>query len=340
MRVVLILNPVSGISTIEGTPGTPEEHEAAILSTLQAYGIDPEVFHTTPEDTGQGLSTRVAAEGADIVIASGGDGTVHAVARGLIGTSSVLGIIPTGTMNNLAHSLNIPTTIDEACKVIAKGVTRPIDIGKVNESGRISEQVFLEVAGIGLEAALFPLAEEIKQPGLLSTLHGAVAGLFTLLSYKPPKLRISFDDRRRRPYSALQVTILNAPFYGMHLQVAENVLMDDGLLDVIIYKNFNKLEYIRHAISISQGRRAFERKIVHRRVKSLRIDTDQPVEIQVDGVRFGETPAEISVLHSALRVRVPGVAAPGLKQEEQLAEKGIQATTRVTSSPVSQKSKE
>ncbi len=88
--------------------------------------------------------------------------------------------------------------------------------------------------------------------------------------------------------------------------------MDDGLLDVVIYRNFSKLEYIRHAISISQGRRKYQPKIVHKRVKSLRIDSDQPLDLQVDGISQGITPADVKVLPGALRVRVPGIAAPGL----------------------------
>ncbi len=107
-----------------------------------------------------------------------------------------------------------------------------------------NDQIFLEVAGIGLEAALFPAAEEIKNPGLLTTLHGIISGLKTLLTFKPTRIRITFDDRQRRPYEAIQITICNAPFYGMHLEVVPNILMDDGLLDVVIYRNFNKLEYI------------------------------------------------------------------------------------------------
>jgi diacylglycerol kinase (ATP) len=65
--------------------------------------------------------------------------------------------------------------------------------------------------------------------------------------------------------------------------------MDDGLLDVVIYRNFSKLEFIRHAISISQGRSRYEPKIVHRRVQSLRINSDQPLDLQVDGVPQGTT---------------------------------------------------
>jgi diacylglycerol kinase (ATP) len=274
------------------------------------YGIEPELYHTTPEDTGQGLATRAAAEHTELVIVAGGDGTIHAVGSGLIGTQSTLGIIPTGTMNNLAHSLNIPDTIQAACLAIVTGETRTIDVGKINE------HVFLEVAGIGLEAALFPATEEIKSPGLLSTLRGVVSGLKTLLNYKPTRLRIKFDERQLHAYEAIQVTICNTPFYGIHFEVVPNVLMDDGLLDVVIYKNFSKLEYIRHAISISQGRRTYQPKITHRRVTSLHINADQPVEIQADGVLQGKTPVKVMVVPGALRVRVPGVTAPRLLENE------------------------
>ena len=209
-------------------------------------------------------------------------------------------------MNNLAHSLSIPDTIEGACKVIASGITRSIDVGIINQHN------FLEVAGIGLEAALFPAAEEIKSPGLLSTLKGVVGGLRTLFSFKPLTLRISLDGRRRHQYKAIEVTICNSPYYGVHLQVAPGTLMDDGLLDVVIYKNFSKLEYVRHAIAISQGRRPLGRKMIHRRVKTMSVEASRPVEIQVDGSAQGYTPATIQVLHNVLRVRVASENAPGL----------------------------
>src|SRR5207237_5164053 len=105
-------------------------------------------------------------------------------------------------------------------------------------------------------------------------------------------------------------------FYGPHLQVASNVLMDDGLLDVVVYKNFSKLEFIRHGISITQGRRVYQPKITHRKVKSLRISTEQPIEVMVDGEIQGHTPASVRTIPAALSVRVPGVKAPGLHVEK------------------------
>jgi len=308
MQAALIFNPTSGISTVTEKRMSPEETERTILEGLRACGIEPELLYTTLEDAGYGLAKRAAAAGTELIIAAGGDGTVHAVANGLIGTQSVLGIIPAGTMNNLAHSLNIPDTIPAACIAIAHGETRNVDVGQIND------QVFIEVAGIGLEAALFPAAEEIKQYGLLSTIHGVLSGLKTLLSFKPARLRITFDGGQRRPYNALQVTICNAPFYGVHFQMASEIVMDDGLLDVFIYRDFSKREYLRHAMSISQGRRPYQPKIKRLRVQSLRVTADAPMEIQVDGQPLGYTPAQVKVLQGALRIRVSGKDAPGLHE--------------------------
>lgn len=309
MRTILILNPVAGNSLIAETQGTGESNEEATLRGLRAYGIEPDVWYTTLEDAGEGLATKAANEGVELVIAAGGDGTIHAVAAGLIERESTLGIIPMGTMNNLAHSLGIPLPIEAACAIIAKGETRAIDVGNING------QVFTEVAGIGLEAALFPAAEEIKSPGFISPVRGVIKGLFTLFSFRPTKLRISFDEKKRRPYEAIQVTICNAPFYGPHFQVAPDIVMDDGLLDVFVFKRFSKFEYIRHAMSISQGRRVFQPKITHRRVKSLRVFTNHPVEIQADGLPHGHTPATVTITPGALRVRVPTIGVPGLQEE-------------------------
>ncbi len=303
MRAALILNPVSGISTVSTAQMTPEEKEAMVLDMLRVHGVEAEVYHTTPEDTGQALAKRLALQGVEVVIVAGGDGTVHAVAKGLIGMPVALGIIPVGTMNNLAHSLKIPGTIEDACAVIATGKQNPFDVGQING------QPFLEVAGIGLEAALFTPAEDIKRPGLLSTIRGAVTGLVTLFMFRPPMVRVSFNKGKRRPYHAIQVTVCNTPFYGARLRAAPDARVDDGLLDVLIYRNFSKLEYFKHAISISQGRRVLQPKITTQRITSLSITASHPVEIQADGVVIGQTPAQVSIMPGALRVLVPGVAA-------------------------------
>lgn len=306
MRAILILNRTSGASMMATNQNrSAEETEAAILTTLRAQGVEPEVWYTTEEDPGQEMAKRAAQEGADMVIAAGGDGTLHAVASGLIGTKSALGIIPRGTMNNIARSLEIPEDIEGACKIIAEGITSQIDIGKING------HIFLEVAGIGLEAALFPAAEEIKRSGWLSTIQGVIEGLRTIFAFQPTGFNISFDERRTRRYHAIQISVCNSPYYGARFQFAPHAVMNDGLLDILIYKNFSKLAYLRHAISISQGRRALEPRVMRRKIKSLRIDAVIPIEVHADGVPIGKTPATITVIPGILRVRVPQKIATG-----------------------------
>ena len=314
MRTVVILNPVAGKSLLAATQEEHQSIEEEIGAALHIYDIEPEVWYTTLEDPGDRLARKAADEHVDLVIAAGGDGTIHAVGSGLIGGESTLGIIPLGTMNNLAHSLGIPSSVEAACAVLAGGQTRTIDVGQINE------QTFLEVAGIGFEASLFPAGEELKKTGLLSNVRGVLLGLVSLLTFKPTRLTISFDEKNMRPFDAIQVTICNAPYYGVHFQVAPHILMDDGMFDVFIFRHMSSLEYLRYAISIIQGRPVFQPKILRCRVKTIRIASSGPLEIQADGMPIGQTPAVVKVMMGALRVRVPSAHVPGLKDDATVEE--------------------
>jgi diacylglycerol kinase (ATP) len=308
MRTVLIVNPTAGISTITEHRRSPEETEHALLEGLRASGIEPDLLHTTLEESGSCLAARAAQEGADLVIAAGGDGTVHAVATGLVGTACVLGIIPTGTLNNLARSLQIPASIPAACRAIATGQTRAIDVGMINE------QVFLEVAGVGLEASLAPAGEEIKHPGIPSIIHGILSALKTFFGFKAVRMQIAVDGGIPRSYRTFQVTICNAPSYALHLQLASHILMDDGLLDVVVYQNLSKFAYLRHVLAM-RWRRPPRPSIKHLRVRSLRVIPAVPMEIHADGEPGGFTPAEIAALPATLRIRGVGKDAPGLQRD-------------------------
>ncbi len=327
-RAVLILNPTSGSSALASNHVSIDEGAEQILAALRQHAIEPEVLYTTPDDPGLELAQQAVQGGAELVIAAGGDGTLHAVAQGLIGSSSTLGIIPMGTMNNIAHSLEIPEDIEEACKVIAQGETSLIDVGRIND------HIFLEVAGIGLEAALFPAAEEIKSKGIVSTLRGVMDGLITLFSFRSTRFAISFDGRRVRRFNAVQLSVCNSPYYGAHLRFAPKAVMNDGFLDVLIYKNFSKLDYMRHAISISRGGRVLQMKVTQRKIKTMRIRTQQPIVIHADGTQIGFTPAMITIQPGVLRVRVSTkvVAGPHILDEEKKQRRLFRRTQQATES--------
>ncbi len=323
MRTILILNPSSGSSPMAVHEGTIEDIREHIVASLRANDIEPEIYETSEEDPGTGLARKFAGEGADIVIAAGGDGTLHAVAGGLIGSKSKLGIIPMGTMNNVAHSLEIPRDIEKACEIIARGETSLIDVGEING------HIFLEVSGIGLEAALFPAAEEIKHVGFISTIKGIIDGLRTLFAFQATEFRVTFDGKRRRRFRAIQISVCNSPYYGAHFRFAPNAVMDDGFLDVLIYRNFSKIEYLRHALSISRGKRALGLQVSQRKIKALYVEAAHPVEIHADGVQKGHTPASITVRPAVLRVQVPEKIAtgPNMSTDEKKQTKRYQQAT-------------
>ncbi|HEY3992192.1 MAG TPA: diacylglycerol kinase family protein [Ktedonobacteraceae bacterium] len=306
MQTAVILNPGAGTSPIAQQHVSDEEFEANLLRILHDLEIDAEVYYTTLEDPGEGIARQLADKQTDLVIAVGGDGTMHSVARGLLGSSSVLAIIPAGTMNNLAYSLGIPQNLQAACAILVAGEARAIDVGSINK------QIFLEVAGVGLEAALYPAAEEVKSRGFFSVLKGACSGLWTLLNFHPPEMSITFDHEKARTYRALQLTACNAPYYGVHMNTAPGIFMNDGWLDIVLYTNFSKSEFLRHALSISRGQRPFAPKLIYRRVKSLTVRTNPAIDIHADGTVIGKTPAEITIMPGVLKVQVPRTPVAGL----------------------------
>jgi diacylglycerol kinase family enzyme len=150
MHTRLIVNPTAG-------PAEKPELFSDLVDALQTQGIQAEICTTTPDEDGEGLAAAAAKAGAQLVIVAGGDGTIEAVARGLMHTQSVLGIIPLGTRNNLAASLNIPSDLTQAIQTLVEGQRDRFDMGKANN------HYFMEVVGVGLEASLFPCGDEVKE---------------------------------------------------------------------------------------------------------------------------------------------------------------------------------
>jgi diacylglycerol kinase (ATP) len=255
-----------------------------------------------------------------VVVGGGGDGTVSEVAKGLLHASIPLGILPIGTYNNIARSLNVPTDLVAACQVLVQGQIRPMDVGVAND-----RHYFFEAAGVGLDAALFPLGEEIKG----GQWNRLVQAAHLALSYRPHRVQIHFDrpltqalpvstlSQRRwlwrraasKKYevrrSALLVVIANGPYYGSGFTVAPDAILDDGLLTISVFRNFSKWELLRHFWAISLGRYQYSPKIETFRAAEVRLTTKATLPVHIDGHPIGELPVTLKVLPHALRVIVP-----------------------------------
>ena len=118
----MIANPHAG----HNANGAPLHEQ--ITTALAALGVQTDVVFTTLDDEGTGLAQAAVAAGYSLIIAAGGDGTIEAVAKGVLGSAAALGIIPAGTQNNVAHSLHVPADLDAACAIIARGQRHAIDL--------------------------------------------------------------------------------------------------------------------------------------------------------------------------------------------------------------------
>ena len=309
----LILNPVSG----DDEPNRMKLPE--IIAALEAEGIQAEPAFTKPDESPALIAQQAVEAGCELVIVGGGDGTVSEVAKGLLHTQVPLGIVPIGTYNNIARSLELPNDIEAACRVIAHGQVKTIDVGQAN-----GEHYFFEGAGVGLDAMLFPLGEEIKGGSWGRILQAARLAI----SYRPQPILLQFDrpiaqarldpteqrrfvnrQRQRPPHqlwrSPLLIVIANAPYYGTGFTVAPEAVLDDNVLTINIFHNFSKWELLRHFWSISRGQYRYSPKIETYSAAEVRLTSRAELPFHVDGQPIGKLPATFKSMRSALKVIVP-----------------------------------
>lgn len=299
MRTCLIINPVAGRKAGLTTNALGVDDVTALLAK---HEIEAEVFCTERAGHGTDLARKAVEEGYTRIIAAGGDGTVAEVAEGLVGAQVCLGVLPLGSVMNVARMLGIPRDLEGAAEVITAGNEAKIDVGRATT--QVKQTYFLEAAGIGIDAGLFAYVNQID--------HGNWRTVFPLLRfmwrYRPRRLSVRLDGRTQR-FSAMMVTIANGPYLGAALPLAPDALIDDGEFDVEIFTRFGKLELLRHFLSIVAGRRAYNPKVLTRRATVVEIRPDHPMMVHADSRPLGTTPARFEILHHALTVYI-GEGAP------------------------------
>jgi diacylglycerol kinase family enzyme len=221
---VLIFNPHAGQKVGLSTTSTgPDQAFAALKQAGIAFDAQP----TQRPGHATELAKRAVLEGRPMVIAAGGDGTLEEVAQALVGTTTVLGVMPLGSIMNVARTLSIPREVDGAASVIAAGMVLAMDVGR--HDGRY----FLEAAGVGLDAGLYGYFNRLEDGaaagGVLKAALHFVRGIGT------PLLAVTADGKRLQLRAPL-VTIANAPFCGAAYTMAQDARIDDGLLDVVVFR--------------------------------------------------------------------------------------------------------
>ncbi len=276
-----------------------------LLRYLQIQRIEAEVFLVQPEIRLRTIAHNAVRAGARMVIVSGGDGTIENVALGLVGSRTTLGIIPTGTRNNIARSLGIPTdNLADAVTLLRKGRRLKIDVGQVRH--RKASRCFLEAGAIGLASALYPSADDIQHGDL-----GKIGEfLSTLVSAAPSEIRLRLDHHRKEIVThAHLVLVANMPFMGANFQIAPDVEFNDRQLDVFVYSDLSKRDLIGQAIQSPTA--VPDARIQRFRAKAIAITTNPAMPVMADGVFLGDGPVTLTLQRQRLRVMAgpAGVAA-------------------------------
>lgn len=308
---LLIYNPASG--TAAKFPPGP------LLDVLREGGGDVRLHEFADGDVPSEIVDSALAAGATWIAVAGGDGTVEAVAAELVDSDIPLGVIPCGTYNNFALSAEIPSDPLEAARLIARGLTRKVD------TGFVGDRPFFECVGVGLDAALFPLGEEIKSGAVAKTpeffrraasypfhrfeveLDRPFADALVTQAVTPAGRRLEHIFRRlarkRIRIRALMITVSNGPHYGMNFTAAPDARIDDGQLTVTIFKRYSRLRLWWHYLAIRfSSKAAMPPRLLVFRAQSVTISHRRRVHAHADGQEISTWPVSVSIKPSSLRI--------------------------------------
>ena len=290
MNWTIILNPASG-------RGRGAQSEKQIRAALP----QSEILVTQKSGDAETFAFESSMRGRNVA-AAGGDGTLNDLLNGVLRArqNTTIAVLPCGTGNDFARTLEI-SNLESALDVLQNGHARPIDIGVARS--QMGERFFLNVAGAGFDAVV---AKRINNGRFLrgTTAYVAAVGA-TLKTFRAENLTLRCDDETEN-LRALLCAVANARSYGGGMRIAPDALLDDGLFDVCTIADATPLEFMRAFPSVFAGKHLSHPKVALRRAKNIRIETETPWPVLLDGELWGETPVEFNVVPRAVNVCVHG----------------------------------
>lgn len=302
----------------------------SVIDYLQRSGWAVSFRETRAPLEATELARQAVHAGADVVVAAGGDGTVSEVASGLVDTGVALGVLPVGTTNVWALQMRIPTLnpmigpgprlakfmddleermdhvlplsyyraiLLEAARVLVEGRRCAVDVGQVD--GRY----FLMWAGVGLDAAITEgvSPEDKKNRGAWAYVGSA---LDKVREWTGTRVTLTMDGKVERVYTPL-IVASNIQLYGGVLPLGARAYVDDGKLDVTIFKGEGLFTFVHHVWRIVSRQHLQDPEIEYYQSKEIVIESDHPLPVHADDEPFTHTPVTIRVLPGALKVIVP-----------------------------------
>lgn len=301
-RALIVFNPAAG-------QASSLEHDMLLARDIwREHGWQVDLQPTRGPGDGTRIAREAAAQGYDVVVAAGGDGTVNEVVNGLAGSRTALGALPVGTVNVWVRELGLPLQPRAAAEALLTCQPRAIDLG------RAGDRYFLLMCGVGFDAAVTAevRATEKRRLGALAYLLRA-ANLAA--RFRGTSARIIIDGKLIR-CRVLMLVLGNSQLYGGVVKVTARASLDDGLLDVCIIKGKTLWSAPFRILSILMQRYNLDPKLEYHRAREVRISTRRPLPVQVDGDHIGETPMVFQAVPGALMALLPASLPDDLVRPE------------------------
>lgn len=271
------------------------------VAVLRSHGGDVEVRPTLGPGQAAEMARQAVNDGAELVIAAGGDGTVNDVMNGMVFSSVPLGILPAGTANVLAVELGMDTRMVAASRVLPTFVAERIAVGKLQIASHPEPRYFLLMAGIGLDADIvYKLDPAMKN--WFGKLAYWLAG-FSQLGRRIPEFTVDVNGASHRASFALASRVRN---YGGDLEIARSVSLLDEDLELVLFTGESSFSYLRYMFGVTTRRLDRMRGVTILRTTGLRCSSpENGIYVQIDGEFAGGMPFEIALVPRALTLLVP-----------------------------------
>lgn len=293
-RVLLIMNPVAARTD----PGVVR----TVSAVLAREGWDVEVVGTTRPGHAGELAQQAVADGIRRIAVYGGDGTTMQAVGAVVGRDVEFGLIPGGTGNLLAGNLRLPRNPAKAARVIARGVPRAIDLGRMTRSGGVL--YFAVACGAGYDAELMAsTTAQAKRRWKFAAY--VVRAVRTLDRLQNVPYRISVDERVFEGEAASVMVANCGEFIPPFVRFGRGITVDDGLLDVVMLKADGLMESAGVVWQLLRGGTPTNPNVRYARGRTVTVETSPERPVQLDGDAAGVTPFTADLLPQALRVVVP-----------------------------------
>jgi diacylglycerol kinase (ATP) len=284
-RTRILINPTAG-----------RGRASRLLAQLQARD-DVELRTPAGPEALTEEASRAAEDGLERVVVVGGDGSLHQAIRGLAGTQTALGIVPAGTGNDLARALGLALDSSVALQTALHGSVRTIDLG------RVDGKPFAGIAAIGFDSEVLDFMQ--RQPRKMrGPLAYAYAVLRTLLTFKPPTLRIESEGGTFEG-PAMLAAVANSPVFGGGMRIAPEASLDDGWLNLVILKPTSVLKSLLLFAKVYGGTHVGHPAVSHHKVQTVTLFSDRPITANGDGEPLssaGNAGTVVEIWPKALRV--------------------------------------